>query len=216
MIIYFIIDLLRNIPSVHNAEIKKAAFDYKLPVFPPFTAGVLFILSRDIISLLVVDAPRLYTKNDDKSLGIWLFPYNIKPIHDRRIQQADVCEDDMIAKHFGENFEDDQSMKDMYENVINNKRMCEGFKQRFCALCYPCWGRENHWKDLNFDCDDVKGITLLNQSNLILDNSKYSVFDDPTNVTMGSKEDEWIYLVIPAIPSFGDDRFERCQFLVCH
>ncbi|CAG8443598.1 4218_t:CDS:2 [Funneliformis mosseae] len=129
--------------------------------------------------------------NDGQNLGIWLFPYNIRPIHDRRIQQVDACEDDLIAKHFSDQFEEDQSMKDMYENVINHKRMCEGFRQRFCASCYPCWGREDHWKDSNFDCDDTKGITLLNQTHLILDNS-VAVFDDPINVTIGSMEDEWI------------------------
>ncbi|GES89551.1 beta-1,3-galactosyltransferase 6-like [Rhizophagus clarus] len=204
-----------NIPA-RNAEIKSAAFGYKLPIFPPFTAGTFYILSRDIISLLVTDAPRLFTKNDDQNLGIWLFPYNIKPIHDRRIQQTDVCEDDMIAKHFGGDFEGDQSMKDIYENVTNNKRMCEGFKQRFCALCYPCWGRENHWKDLNFDCDEVKGITLLNQSTLIIDNPKYSVavFDDPMNVTMGSEEDKWI---IPGLLSQHSSVYSRTnQWYLLH
>ncbi|RIA97649.1 Glycosyltransferase Family 31/32 protein [Glomus cerebriforme] len=204
-----------NIPA-NNSENKNVASDYKLPIFPPFTTGALYILSRDIISLLVIDAPRLFTMNDDQSLGIWLFPYNIKPIHDRRIQHTDVCEDDMIAKHFDENSEDDQSMKDMYENVINNKRMCEGFKQRFCALCYPCWGREKHWRDLNFDCDDVKGITLLNQTNLILGNPKYSItiFDDPINVTMGSEEDEWI---IPGLLSQHSSIYSRTnQWYLLH
>ncbi|CAJ0825550.1 17940_t:CDS:2 [Entrophospora sp. SA101] len=173
------------------------AFDYKLPMFPPFTAGALYILSRDILSLIVTDAPRLFTKNEDQNLGIWLFPHNIKPIHDKRIQQADVCEDDMIAKHFSDSYEPDKSMKDIYENVVNNRRMCEGFRQRYCALCYTCWGRENHWRDWNFDCDEVKGITLLAQPALTIENPSTSVtvFDEPIiNVTMGSKEDEWIIL----------------------
>ena len=79
----------------------------------------------------------------------------VKPIHDRRTQQTKMA-------RFGKDFEGDQGMKDMHKNVIiNHRRMCEGFKQRFCALCYPCWGRENHWKDLNFDCDDIKGVTLI-------------------------------------------------------
>ncbi|CAJ0913062.1 15919_t:CDS:2 [Entrophospora sp. SA101] len=188
-----------NIPPIRNSNNKNSAFDYKLPMFPPFTAGALYILSRDILSLLVTDAPRLFTKNEDQNLGIWLFPYNIKPTHDKRIQQADVCEDDMIAKHFSDSYEPDRSMKEMYENVINNRRMCEGFRQRFCALCYPCWGRENHWRDWNFDCDEVKGITLLNQPGFVIENPlSVVVFDDPVNVTIGSKEDEWI---IPGILS---------------
>ncbi|CAG8570417.1 8842_t:CDS:2 [Diversispora eburnea] len=184
---------LGNIP-IHNSNNKNSAFDYKLPMFPPFTAGSLYILSRDIISIITTDAPRLFTKNEEENLGIWLFPYNIKPIHDRRIQKADVCEDDMIAKHFSDSYDPDRSMKDMYENVINNRRTCEGFRQRFCALCYPCWGRENNWRGRGFDCDDVKGITLLRQTEVLLDKSETSikVFDKPQNITMGSKEDEWI------------------------
>ncbi|CAG8648585.1 1196_t:CDS:2, partial [Racocetra fulgida] len=140
---------------------------YPLPMFPPFTAGALYILSRDIISLIATDSPRIFTKNEDQNLGIWLFPYNIKPIHDKRIQQADVCEDDMIAKHFS----------DSYDPDLNN-----------------------HWKDWNFDCDYVKGITLLHHENfsIIDQNDSSLVFDEPVNAIMGSKEDEWI---IPGILS---------------
>ncbi|CAG8439059.1 1096_t:CDS:2 [Acaulospora morrowiae] len=183
-----------NIPPSHDVDNKNSAFDYKLPLLPPFTAGVLYILSRDIISLIVTDAPRLFTKSEDQNLGVWLFPYNIKPIHDKRIQKADVCEDDMIAKHFGDSYEKDRSMQEMYENVVNKRRLCEGFRQRFCAFCYPCWGREDHWKDLNFDCDGVKGITLLHQPKFALIDSKtpVNVFDSPLNITMGGKDDEWI------------------------
>ncbi|CAG8765244.1 19937_t:CDS:2, partial [Dentiscutata erythropus] len=189
-----------NIPPIQNTANKNSELEYPLPMFPPFTAGALYILSRDIISLVVIDAPRLFTKNEDQNLGIWLFPYNIKPIHDKRIQQADVCEDDMIAKHFSDSYEPDRSMIDMYENVINNRRLCEGFRQHFCALCYPCAGRANHWKDWNFDCDNVKGITLLHQTNFLVVNPKESslVFDESVDAIMGSKEDEWI---IPGVLS---------------
>ncbi|CAJ0762878.1 5889_t:CDS:1, partial [Entrophospora sp. SA101] len=51
--------------------------------------------------------------------------------------------------------------------------------------------------DWNFDCDEVKGITLLAQPALTIENPSTSVtvFDEPIiNVTMGSKEDEWIIL----------------------
>ncbi|CAG8590958.1 8952_t:CDS:2, partial [Scutellospora calospora] len=190
-----------NIPPIQSTANKNSELEYPLPMFPPFTAGALYILSHDVISLVVTDSPRLFTKNEDQNLGIWLFPYNIKPIHDRRIQQADVCEDDMIAKHFSDTYDPDRSMIDMYENVINNRRLCEGFRQRFCALCYPCEGRDNHWKDWNFDCDDVKGITLLHHDNfLVIDPSKESslVFDESIEAKMGSKEDEWI---IPGVLS---------------
>ncbi|CAG8478486.1 9171_t:CDS:2 [Paraglomus occultum] len=182
-----------NIPPIQDSSNKNAAFDYKLPLFPPFTAGALYILSRDLISLIVTDTPRVFTKNEDQNLGIWLFPYNIQPIHDKRIQQADVCEDDMIAKHFSDSYGITRSMKDMYENVINRRRMCEGFTQTYCALCYSCGGRVNHWREWGFECDDTKGITLLNQPKLFLPDAAYAIkLFDRENMTIGSKEDEWI------------------------
>ncbi|CAG8504976.1 14501_t:CDS:2 [Ambispora leptoticha] len=122
-----------NIPPNSEIEQKYADEEYDLPIFPPFTAGPLYILSRDIISLIVNDAPRLFTRNEYQSLGVWLFSYNIKPIHDRRIQQADVCEDDMIAKQFNELYSSSKTMEDMYENIRNNRRLCEGFPQINCA-----------------------------------------------------------------------------------
>ncbi|CAI2171573.1 2849_t:CDS:10 [Funneliformis geosporum] len=95
-------------PPIRNAENKYADFDYKLPIFPPFTAGILYILSSDIISLIVIDAP-----------------------------------------HILQGTMDDQSM-------------------RMLSIT------EGYVKDLD------KG---------------FQIFDDPINVTIGSKEDEWIFRI---------------------
>ncbi|CAG8474599.1 7062_t:CDS:2, partial [Ambispora gerdemannii] len=149
-----------NIPSNSETEQKYSDEEFDLPIFPPFTAGTLYILSRDIVSLIVTDAPRLFTQNEYQSLGIWLFSYNIKPIHDRRIQQADVCEDDMIAKPFNDRYSSSKTMEDMYENIRNNRRLCDGFPQINCAVCYLCEGRTVDWRSWNFNCDLEKGITL--------------------------------------------------------
>ncbi|CAI2173923.1 16759_t:CDS:2, partial [Funneliformis geosporum] len=52
-----------------DIENKYADFDYKLPIFPPFTAGILYILSSDIISLIVIDAPHILQGTmDDQSM----------------------------------------------------------------------------------------------------------------------------------------------------
>ncbi|OAD03602.1 glycosyltransferase family 31 protein [Mucor lusitanicus CBS 277.49] len=155
-----------NIPPIRNSENKNGELVYPLPIFPPYTAGALYILSRDIVHLIAgVKGPRMFVKNEDQNLGIWLFPFNILPIHDRRIQQIDVCENDMIGKHFGDFGEADAiggTMYDMLDNLRNGRKMCAGFKTSVCGMCYPCHGKGNHWKDWNFDCDDRKGVTLLN------------------------------------------------------
>lgn len=113
----------------------------------------------------------MFVKNEDQNLGIWLFPFNILPIHDRRIQQIDVCENDMIGKHFGDFGEPDAiggTMYDMLDNLKSGRKMCHGFKTSVCGMCYPCHGKGNHWRDWNFDCDDKKGVTLLNLPQLTI------------------------------------------------
>ncbi|KAI8988804.1 galactosyltransferase-domain-containing protein [Pilobolus umbonatus] len=155
-----------NIPPIRSEQNKNSELQYPLPIFPPYTAGALYILSRDVVHLIAgVKGPRMFVKNEDQNLGVWLFPFNILPIHDRRIQQIDVCEEDMIAKHFGDFEEEDAiggTMYDMLDNLQNDRKMCAGFRTSVCGMCYPCHGKGNHWKDWNFNCDDVKGVTLLN------------------------------------------------------
>lgn len=159
-----------NIPPIRDNSNKNSEFDYPLPLFPRYTAGALYIISRDLVHL-IARGPRIFVKNEDQNLGVWLFPYQVEPILDARIQQIDVCEEDMIAKHFGD-FGDPEAiggtMYDMLDNLRNGRKMCEGFRTKFCALCYPCQGKVNHWKHWNFDCDPVKGITLLNMPKLTL------------------------------------------------
>ncbi|KAK9768143.1 hypothetical protein K7432_001437 [Basidiobolus ranarum] len=181
-----------DIPPIRDSSNKNSAFDYDLGYFPPYVAGALYILSKDVVSRIVSDGPRLYTKNEDQNLGLWLYPYNIKPKHDRRIQQNDVCEDDMIAKHFSDAFKVTPDMYAMYDNVVNGRRLCNGFRQFFCAMCYPCTGRGTSWHDWGFSCDRVKGITLTTKPDpLTIEESKRELFEDP-NLINPDVADDWI------------------------
>ncbi|KAI8065255.1 galactosyltransferase-domain-containing protein [Gongronella butleri] len=161
-----------NIPPIRDTSNKNSEMDYTLPLFPPYTAGALYILSRDVVRLVAgVGGPRLFVKNEDQNLGIWLFPYNIRPIHDRRIQQIDACEEDMIAKHFGDFGEEGAiggTMYDMLNNLRGGRKMCQGFRVNVCAMCYPCNGKGTNWREWGFACNDVKGVTLLNLPELTL------------------------------------------------
>ncbi|KAG0324345.1 hypothetical protein BGZ99_001959 [Dissophora globulifera] len=129
-----------------------------LGIHPPFVANTFYVLSRDIVTLLAYPGPRIFAEHEDVSIGVWLHPFNIKPKHDRRIQQWDVCEDDMIAKHFGDTFKPIESMQDMYRNIVEGSPLCSGFRQERCAPCYSCAGRSSHWKDHGIECDSVQGI----------------------------------------------------------
>ncbi|CAO3607106.1 unnamed protein product [Cunninghamella echinulata] len=161
-----------NIPPIRNTDNKNGEIEYSLPLFPPYTGGALYILSRDVVHFIAgVGGPRLFVRNEDQNLGLWLYPYNIQPIHDRRIQQMDICEEDMIAKHFGD-FNDGNAIGgtryEMLENIRQGKKMCQGFRTSICGLCYSCNGKSSNWRDWGYDCHDIKGVTLLNPPPLTL------------------------------------------------
>ncbi|KAF9175852.1 hypothetical protein BGX20_009972 [Mortierella sp. AD010] len=178
-----------DIMPITNPENKNIDNQFKLGVFPPFVAGSLYIFSRDVVTLLTYPGPRFFTKNEDQNIGIWLHSYNIKPIHDKRIQQWDVCENDMIAKHFSDAFTPLESMHDMYKNIIEGRPACQGFRQVYCAACYSCLGRSNHWRDWGVACDSVKGITSLNKHGLYQGKTSVDIKDPMPAL---SKKDEWI------------------------
>ncbi|KAF9187396.1 hypothetical protein BGZ50_001974 [Haplosporangium sp. Z 11] len=179
-----------DMAPITNKANKNNEEQYKLGIFPPFVAGSLYIFSRDVVTLLTYPGPRLFTKNEDQNIGIWLHAYNIKPIHDKRIQQWDVCENDLIAKHFSDAFTPVESMHAMYKNVIENRPLCKGFRQVYCAACYSCVGRANHWKDWGVACDSVKGITSLSKNDATYQSQGTVDIKDP--MPSLSKKDEWV------------------------
>ncbi|RKP13587.1 galactosyltransferase-domain-containing protein [Piptocephalis cylindrospora] len=189
-----------DISPIRNSVDKNSAWDYLLPLFPPYVAGALTVLSRDVIHRLVSPGPRTFTKNEDQNLGIWLYPLGITPVHDRRIQQADVCEDDMISKHFSDTYDappNGHTPKDMADNVLQGRPLCQGFWQNHCAYCYPCTGRINHWRDWGFECDDVRGVTrpqpvLPPSSSETQSPSQSEVVDPPSPSEEAPLKGSWI------------------------
>jgi hypothetical protein len=144
-----------------------------LKEMPKFTDGTLTTLSRDIVALLAIPAPRYFVASSAQSLGIWLHGYGIKPVHDTRIQPgAFVCEEDLVAKHFdNEPSLESQPRDDPIKMVerINRIRselkknkdnrnfrtqisICDNRIQKRCAMCYSCQGRASNWKLMGFDC----------------------------------------------------------------
>ncbi|KAL8281164.1 hypothetical protein RQP46_006522 [Phenoliferia psychrophenolica] len=190
-----------EIPAIKDAANKNADFAYELSSFPPYTAGALHILSRDLVQLIAPPTgSRLFVMNEDQNLGLWLFPSGVRPIHDHRIQQAQVCENDMIAKHFGSQYTEAGGIGplEMYANVMAGRRMCDGFLQRWCGVCYPsCRSRDNHWRDWGFACDDMKGATLSQrpQASSLLE---APLKTPPAPFVLGSSDDPW---VIPGLLS---------------
>ncbi|KAF9580729.1 hypothetical protein BGW38_002503 [Lunasporangiospora selenospora] len=176
-------------PIVDPKDKKSYQQDSRHEILPPFVSGSYFTVSRDVVSLLTFPGPRLFTKHEDQDIGVWLYSYGIKPIHDRRIQEWDVCENDLIAKRFGDGFKPRESMRPMYHNVIERKPLCTGYRQEMCAPCYPCTGRTGHWKENGLYCDSVRGITLRKDNTDLETSLSFDIKDKLPSITSSQ---EWI------------------------
>ncbi|KAI9498277.1 galactosyltransferase-domain-containing protein [Zychaea mexicana] len=132
--------------------------DYPLPILPSYTSGTMYILSQDVVNLIVgIDSPQRFVSAEERNLGIWLFGYNINPIHDYRVQDGSACEQNQIAKRFknkklGE-------MQTMYDNIINGREQCTSLDTSTCGLCYPCRDKKDDWRASSLSCDQFKGVT---------------------------------------------------------
>jgi hypothetical protein len=139
-----------DVPPISDITDKNREVVYELGTFPPYTAGALHILSANLVRSLSSALPRRYYQNEDQSLGVWLLPFNVTPIHDKRIQQWDVCDSSMIAKHPLS----PEKMRLMYDNVVNKRDLCEGLATRRCPLCFECREDQDHWVNSGLTCDE--------------------------------------------------------------
>jgi hypothetical protein len=147
----------RNIPPVASTTDNTKGVTYELGKYPPYTAGTLHILSSDLVQGLSSPLPRRQYQNEDQSLGIWLFPFNVTPIHDPRIQQWDVCHKYMLVKHPMT----PAAMRKMYMNVIDSDNMCQNFATHVCPLCWPCGPEHTYdWRSEGTIQCDREGATL--------------------------------------------------------
>jgi hypothetical protein len=140
--------------------------DFGLPVLPAFTSGIFYTLSRDVVKMITeFPYPQRYVDDDGVNLAIWLFGFNIEPMHDRRIQSGkDVCEKDLVAKKVDYHPKD---MKAMYTSISNQQSICHGFRHETCGLCYPCYEKTNNWRADNLHCDPERGVSLTKQPDFI-------------------------------------------------
>ncbi|KAI8088650.1 galactosyltransferase-domain-containing protein [Halteromyces radiatus] len=178
----------RNMPWNFRNIKKSTNVDYAIPVLPSFTSGTLYTLSKDMVQRIVQhNSTRRYSDNEDENLSFWLFGVDIRPQHDARIQDLEnVCEDDLLAKPFTSS---PSLMKKMYDNIIQQRPQCTGLKMENCAVCYPCYGKKNDWRDLNFQCDQLKGVSpMKNAYAQIAD----GVVKDTLPPSVIGENDEWI------------------------
>lgn len=90
-----------NAPKVNSIKNKNQELNFKQDFYPPFNAGPFYILSKDVVSLLVADSfHKIKYSNEDVNIGIWLSSYNLTLIHDPLIQvHSFSCSENIIALH---------------------------------------------------------------------------------------------------------------------
>ena len=69
----------------------------------PYALGGGYVLSRDLVEVLVANAPHLHRYvSEDVSVGAWLAPYNIERVHDTRFNTGAAsrgCKDPYLVTH---------------------------------------------------------------------------------------------------------------------
>jgi len=130
-----------------GSRFKNAERSFESDVFPPYCSGHFYLLSRDVISLLGSEessstfmAPLRLYRNEDVSLGVWLRPFKIDPVHNPRfISIAGVCSPLMLSRHYTK----PADMVRFYENDIAGKHLCHGMSSSWeisgtCPIGLPC------------------------------------------------------------------------------
>jgi enamine deaminase RidA (YjgF/YER057c/UK114 family) len=142
-----------GMPPLRTLADKNADVSVPIMVFPPYTAGVLYVLSLDIIAALAKIPDPIFTLNEDQNLGIWvaqavaagLLP-SITPVNDVRFQQWSVCFESQLAIHSSP----PPLMQLLHANVLSGRPLCSEHPYGRCGMCFPC-SESLSW----FHCDEM-------------------------------------------------------------
>lgn len=152
-----------SMPPLRDYSDRNADLTIPLDAFPPYTAGVMYALGWRLVEGIAQLPSHAISMNEDQSVGLWLDSLNaansgksdwtpVRPKHDLRIQQWDVCSDDQLAVHPAP----PAAMRSLHANVRTGAPMCRGLGYHTCGLCYPCSMGEWSW----FACDPERGASL--------------------------------------------------------
>ena len=143
-----------SVPPMRDLSDKNADVSNTMLTFPPYTAGVAYILSATLVEeLAAIEAPA-FLLNEDQTLGVWVEQHvlhggrRVLPVHDIRFQQWDVCNAGQIAHHFMTNSV--RRMTLAISNMQNGKPACAIHAEKPCCLCCDCVDSRASW----FRCDE--------------------------------------------------------------
>ena len=147
-----------DIPPMRDLSDKNADSQNPLAVFPPYTAGVGYILSAAIVAELTALRNPVMSLNEDQTLGLWMEQRvasgsrRVSPIHDIRFQQWATCFSAQVAIHFST---PSKLMGLVAHNLRAGRNLCDGVGASPCCLCCDCEASCQSW----FTCDE-KGARL--------------------------------------------------------
>ena len=175
-----------SMPPWRDLSDKNADTMNPIIMFPPYTAGVGYILSAALVSELVAIPNPIFALNEDQALGLWMEQRmviggrRVVPLHDIRFQQWPVCYSEQVAIHISASHESKCQLAT--SNVRNGISLCEGMQLRPCCFCCDCDDSRKSW----FSCDEhgAKLYTFVPLKSLIPSFAPFEYFDfgSPSNL----------------------------------
>jgi len=118
---------------------------FKCPHYLPYAMGGGYVLSRDVVALIVKFSHKLTLyRNEDVTVGSWLAPYQLKRKHDLRFNvesQSHGCNNRYIINH-------KDKVRDLYGkhmSLLKNRTLCSKEKEIRPAYVY-------NWTASPLDC----------------------------------------------------------------
>lgn len=139
----------KDMPPMRDLSDKNADTINPIVTFPPYTAGVGYILSETLVLEIVALRNPVFCLNEDQALGLWVKQrgsfggLHIKPIHDIRFQQWETCYKGQIALHLSESHV--RRARLAVYNIREGLEMCANMQLSSCCLCCDCHASKMSW-----------------------------------------------------------------------
>ena len=158
----------QNMWPVRDIFDKNAELYYPLPTLPPYTVGVYYTLSIDIVRALsraLQSTLSMVLTNEDQTIGIALGRLGYSPIHDIRFQQWKSCTSRLLTLHPVT----PEQMVLVYTYYVSSGtgNWCKALPEHLaCPICHTCTAMttENHWKTY-WKCEN-HGASLVRRETL--------------------------------------------------
>lgn len=192
-----------DMPPMRDLSDKNADATNPLVTFPPYTAGVCYIISAALVVELISLRDPVYCLNEDQAIGLWMEQRvsfggrRVSPIHDIRFQQWSTCFPGQLALHFSDS--DERQARLAVYNIRAGLDICSDMQLSTCCLCCDCDASRSAW----FSCNQ-KGAFLSSYaplSSLLLTAPSLDISTTTTPTALVSQIEQTTPLQCPFKPS---------------